>query len=200
MDIAIDEGVKIFTTSGYKGSFIEDKVHEANGYWFHKCVLIKHAISAEKEGADAVTLVGLEGTGFKHPLTNSTLINITIAKKMLKIPIIAAGGIGDSRGLLSTLFMGADAVCLGTALPISEECPVPLNIKEKWLDIDIFSEDFYKRIYHYNVKNFMYPSTAIAHQRTIIPLKDLIENLMNGAEDILKSWGYHSDTIDTTSI
>jgi len=98
VDIALNENCTIFTTSGYRASFIGKRVHEAGCHWFHKCVLIKHAISAENEGADGVTLVGLEGTGFKNPLTNTTLVNITLAKKMLKIPIIAAGGIGDSRG------------------------------------------------------------------------------------------------------
>ena len=200
LEIALNEGVKIFTTSGYKGSFIRDRVHEAGSYWFHKCVLLRHAISAETEGADAITLVGLEGTGFKNPLTNSTLVNITMAKKLLKIPIIAAGGIGDSRGFLAALAMGADAVCLGTALTITEECPVSTNIKEKWLNIDIFSEGYYKRIYHYNVKNFMYPSTAIAHYKGIVPLKDLIVSIVEGAEEILKSWGFKSNEFDSTLI
>ncbi|MHA1487803.1 MAG: NAD(P)H-dependent flavin oxidoreductase, partial [Promethearchaeota archaeon] len=138
VEIALHENCGIFTTSGYKASFIGKRVHEAGGLWFHKCVLIKHAISAEEEGADGVTLVGLEGTGFKNPQTNTTLVNITLARKMLKIPIIAAGGIGDARGFLSALAMGADAVCLGTALMTTSECPVSTNIKEKWLNLDIF--------------------------------------------------------------
>ena len=200
LEIALNERVKIFTTSGYKGDFISNRVHEAGGYWFHKCVLVRHAVSAEKAGADACCLVGLEGTGFKNPLSNTTLVNITMAKKLLKIPVIAAGGIGDSRGFLAALAMGADAVCFGTALMISEECPAPLKAKEKWIKIDIFSEDFYKRIYHYNVKNFMAPSTAIGHYNKIIPLKELIEGIVKGAEDILKTWGFNSNEFNSTLI
>ncbi|MFX1356130.1 MAG: NAD(P)H-dependent flavin oxidoreductase [Promethearchaeota archaeon] len=198
VEVALNEDCKIFTTSGYKSSFIGDRVHEAGGLWFHKCVLVKHAISAEQQGADAVTIVGLEGTGFKNPTTNTTLVNITMAKKLLNIPIIAAGGIGDSRGFLGALCMGADAVCLGTALMATEECPVPRNIKEKWINIDIFEEDFYKKIYHYNVKNFMAPSTAIAHCHEIIPMKQLIQDLMNKSEVILKSWGFNNNQFDST--
>jgi len=197
VDIAINENCSIFTTSGYKASFIGKRVHEAGGLWFHKCVLIKHAISAEEKGADGVTLVGLEGTGFKNPQTNTTLVNITLARKMLKIPIIAAGGIGDARGFLSALAMGADAVCLGTALMTTSECPVPERIKEKWLNLDIFDEQFHEKIYKYNVKNFMAPSTAIGHHNEIIPMKILIEDMIKNAEDILQSWGFDNNEINT---
>ena len=197
VDIALNENCSIFTTSGYKASFIGKRVHEAGGLWFHKCVLIKHAISAEEEGVDGVTLVGLEGTGFKNPLTNSTLVNITLARKMLKIPIIAAGGIGDARGFLSALAMGADAVCLGTALMVTRECPVPERIKEKWLNLDIYDEQFHEKIYKYNVKNFMAPSTAIGHHNEIIPMKTLIEEMIKKAENILLSWGFDNNEINT---
>jgi nitronate monooxygenase len=197
VEIALHENCGIFTTSGYKASFIGKRVHEAGGLWFHKCVLIKHAISAEEEGADGVTLVGLEGTGFKNPQTNTTLVNITLARKMLKIPIIAAGGIGDARGFLSALAMGAEAVCLGTALMTTRECPVPTKIKEKWLNLDIFDEHFHKKIYSYNVKNFMAPSTAIGHLNEIIPLKSLIEEIIKNAENILLSWGFDNNEINT---
>jgi len=190
VDIALNENCNIFTTSGYKASFIGKRVHEAGGLWFHKCVLIKHAISAEQEGANGVTLVGLEGTGFKNPQTNTTLVNITLARKKLKIPIIAAGGIGDARGFLSALAMGADAVCLGTALMTTSECPVPERIKKKWLSIDIFNEQFHEKIYAYNVKNFMAPSTAIGHHNEIIPMKTLIEEMIKNAENILLTWGF----------
>jgi len=197
VEIALKENCTIFTTSGYKASFIGTRVHEAGGLWLHKCVLVKHAIAAEKEGADGVTIVGLEGTGFKNPLTNTTLVNITMAKKLLKVPIIAAGGIGDSRGFLGALTLGADAVCLGTALMVTKECPVPERIKEKWLNLDIFDEQFHKKIYNYNVKNFMAPSTAIGHHKEIIPLKSLIEEMIKNAEDILLSWGYNNNDFNT---
>jgi len=197
IDIAFLEGCKIFTTSGYKSSFIEKRVHESGGYWIHKCTLLNHAISAESEGADAVTILGLEGTGFKNPNSNTTLVNITVMKKHLKIPMIAAGGIGDARGLLAALAMGADGVCLGTALMTTIECPVPLRVKQKWLQTDIFSEDFHKRIYLYNKKNFMAPSAAIAHSKEIIPMKKFLHELISNAENVLKSWGFNNNEFNT---
>jgi nitronate monooxygenase len=197
VEIALNEDVKTFTTSGYKAAFLGNRIHEAGCYWFHKCVLLKHAISAEKEGADAITLVGLEGTGFKNPLTNTTLINITMARKLLPIPIIAAGGIGDARGFLGALAMGADAVCFGTALMVTEECPVSIKSKEKWISSDIFEENFYKKIFHYNVKSFSSPSTAIGHRRKVIPMRNFVKEIMSGAEKILRSWGFAADEFNT---
>ena len=200
VEIALNENCNIFTTSGYRASFIGKRAQEAGSLWFHKCVLVKHAISAEKEGADGVTLVGLEGTGFKNPLTNTTLVNITIAKKMLKIPIIAAGGVGDARGFLSVLAFGADAVCLGTALMATKECPVPTNIKEKWLKLDIFEESFHNKIYKYNTKNFMAPSTAIGHHKKLVPTHKLIEELITEASGILHSWGFNNSEFNTLEL
>jgi nitronate monooxygenase len=197
VDIALNENCNIFTTSGYKASFLGNKIHDAGAIWIHKCVLLKHALSAEKEGADAVTIVGLEGTGFKNPYTTTTLVNITMAKKLLKTPVIAAGGIGDARGFLGALSMGAEAVCLGTALMATQECPVPQRIKEKWLNLDIFSKEFYKKIYHYNVKNFMAPSTAIGHLREIVPLKVLVSKIIKEAEEIIELWGFNNNQIST---
>jgi nitronate monooxygenase len=189
VNTALEENVGIFTTSGYKAKFIGKRIQESGAIWFHKCVVLKHAISAQESGADAVTLVGLEGTGFKNPLTQTTLINITMAKKLLDIPIIAAGGIGDARGFLGALIMGADAVCLGTALMSTRECPVSEDIKKKWLELDIFSENVHKKIYKYNTKSFMAPSTAIAHQIHILPLKEYLSKFIRDSELIFESFG-----------
>jgi NAD(P)H-dependent flavin oxidoreductase YrpB (nitropropane dioxygenase family) len=197
IEVAFSYGIKIFTTSGFKAKFMGDIIHQKGGSWFHKCVLVKHAISAEKDGADAVTLVGLEGTGFKSKTSNTTLVNITMAKKLLNIPIIAAGGIGDARSFLAALAMGADAVCFGTALMMTEECPVSKNIKIKWLKINIFTEEFYKKIYHFNLENFMAPSTAIGHRKEFISVKAFISEIMSGADEILKSWGFKNYEFST---
>ncbi|MHA1652177.1 MAG: nitronate monooxygenase, partial [Candidatus Helarchaeota archaeon] len=77
VEAAIDFGIKTMTTSAYKAKKIGDRLHEAGCFWIHKCATLKHAKSAEKHGVDMVTIVGIEGTGFKNPIQNTTLINIT---------------------------------------------------------------------------------------------------------------------------
>ena len=139
--------VTIFTTSAYQAPGLGTKIKDAGCYWFHKCVTMKHALAAQKVGADAVTLVGLEGTGFKNPVQNTTLVNITMARRLLNEPIIAAGGIGDARGFLGALAMGADAVCLGSSIIATSESLASENWKQKVLNQDIFDEKYYKKIF-----------------------------------------------------
>lgn len=190
LEIALNEGANIFTTSAYEATFLGERIHEAGCYWFHKCALMRHAQSAEKAGADAITLIGMEASGFKNPFQHTTLVNLTMAKRLLKVPIIAAGGIGDARGFLGVLAMGAEAVCLGTAILTTKESPLSIDIKNDWINMDIFTEDYHKNLYHFALKGTSVPSPAIGFQKKIIPLKDFIENLMNNAENILKSWGF----------
>ncbi|MFW9771556.1 MAG: NAD(P)H-dependent flavin oxidoreductase [Promethearchaeota archaeon] len=197
LDMALDHGVKIFTTSAYQAPHIGKKIQDNGGLWFHKCTTLKHALSAEKLGADAVTLVGLEGTGFKNPLQNTTLVNITMAKKLLKIPVIAAGGIGNARGFLAALAMGAEAVCFGTAILATKECTIPSSYKMKLINQDIFDEKFYKQIYHFQLKDKSIWSPAAGHIEKVVPVKTFIENIISEAETILKSWGYRGNEFNT---
>jgi NAD(P)H-dependent flavin oxidoreductase YrpB (nitropropane dioxygenase family) len=197
IEIALGAGVKVFTTSAYKAPKIWDKIHKANCKCIHKCATLKHALSAEKLGVDGITLVGLEGTGFKNPYQNTTLVNITMAKRLLKLPIVAAGGIGDARGFLSALAMGAEAVCFGSAILATKESPASKKWKEKILKQDIFDEKFYKKIYHFELKDSPIGSMAIGHLNKTISIKEFIDNIINDAEGILQSWGFESDKFST---
>ena len=197
LEVAINQGVNIFTTSAFQATFLGNRIREAGCYWFHKCSLMRHAISAEKAGANAVTLVGMEAAGFKNPYQHTTLVNLTMGKKLLSIPIIAAGGIGDARGFLGALVMGAEAVCLGTAILTTKESPLSEEMKESWMNTDIFTEDYHRRLYHLMLGPTRVPSSAIGFQKEIIPLKAFIENIINEAEEILKSRGFSKEEFIT---
>jgi len=197
LSLAIDMGIKVFTTSAYQAPGLGEKIKDAGCYWFHKCVTLKHAIAAQNLGADAVTLVGLEGTGFKNPVQNTTLVNITMARRLLSIPIIAAGGIGDARGFLGALAMGADAVCLGSSILATSESPASENWKQQILNQDIFDEKYYRKIFHLELKDSPIASMAIGHINEVLPIKTFIDNLVNETEQILKSWGYKSNNFNT---
>lgn len=199
-EVAINAGVNIFTTSAYKAKFIGKRIHEAGCYWFPKCPLMRHAISVEKAGADAITLMGMESAGFKNPYQHSTLVNLTMGRRLLKTPLIAAGGIGDARGFLGALAMGADAVCLGTAILATKESPLPTERKENWINTDIFTEDYHRRLYHLTLGGTSVPSPTIGFQNKVVPLKSLIENIMNETENILKSWGFDKEEFNTLSM
>jgi len=197
VDFALDSGVKVITTSAYKAAQIGKKVHDAGCVWFHKSATVKHAISAERAGADAVTIVGLEGTGFKNPNQNTTLINMTMARKLIKIPLIAAGGIGDARGFLAALAMGADAVCFGSAIMATKESPASEKWKKQVLNQDIFDEKFYKKIYHLELRDSPIGSMSIGHISSVTTIKEFIDDIITKAEKILRKWGIKGNEINT---
>jgi len=197
LDIAIDLDVNIYTTSAYQATRLGQRIHDRGGYWLHKCAIMDHAISAEKAGADMITLVGIEGTGFKNPLQQSTLVNITMGNKLLNIPLIAAGGIGDAHGVLASLMMGASAVCFGTALMAAEECPASEKIKRRLINQDIFEEDYYQQIYHHQLKDKSIWSPAAGLIDQVIPMKEFIKTIFKNAEKILRKYGFNGDEFNT---
>lgn len=130
IDIIIDEQVPVVETSVYRADKYGKKLQAAGVKWIHKVATVKHALSAEAQGADAVVIIGLEGTGFKNPVQLPTLIAIPWAVRQIKIPVIAGGGIGDSHGFMAALSMGAEAVYMGTAFMATKECPISDHYKQ----------------------------------------------------------------------
>jgi len=200
LEVAISAGVRIFTTSAYQANFLAERIHEAGCYWFPKCPLMRHATSAQKAGADAITLMGMESSGNKNPFQHTTLVNLTMGTRLLNVPIIAAGGIGDAHGFLGALAMGADAVCLGTAILATEESPLSVEKKLSRIKTDIFTEEYHQSLYHRRYGGTRVPSPSTAFHKEIIPLKDFLENIMYGAEQILKSWGFDKEEFNTLSL
>lgn len=130
LEVCIEQGVPV-ETAAYKPDALAARIKESGVTWIHKSARVKDALHAERLGADAVIVVGLEGVGFKNPEQLPTLISTTLAKKTIKIPFIAAGGIGDASGFMGALGMGADAVMMGTAFMATDECPLGKTAKEK---------------------------------------------------------------------
>lgn len=129
-EVAIEERVPVIFTAAYRADDHGKRAQEAGLKWIHKVATVQHALAAERQGADAVVIVGLEGAGFKNITQLPTLISITTAVRLLKIPLIAAGGIGDARGFLGALGMGAEGVYMGTAFMATKECPISDRYKQ----------------------------------------------------------------------
>ncbi len=130
LEVCIEQEVPV-ETAAYKPDALAPRIKEAGLTWVHKCARVRDAVHAEKLGADAVIVVGLEGVGFKSPEQLPTLISTIQAKKELKVPFIAAGGIGNAHGFMGALGMGADAIMMGTAFMATDECPLSEKAKEK---------------------------------------------------------------------
>jgi NAD(P)H-dependent flavin oxidoreductase YrpB (nitropropane dioxygenase family) len=180
---ALDEGINIGFTTSNDGSAIGHRIKEAGGIWIHKCETLKYAGSNTRKGADAVVLVGLEGAGDKNPEQHTTLINITLGRRLLKIPIIAAGGIADGYGLAGALAMGASGVYMRTAFMATKEFPLPEKDKKKIVKQDItdgrHTSSFYKK--KHNGRH----SPASGAIDSILTVKELINKTMAEARESL---------------
>jgi len=144
-EVAIEEQVPVIFTSAFRADDHGKRIKEAGLKWVHKVASIQHAIAAERQGADAVVIVGLEGTAFKSIFQLPTLTSITTAARLIKIPIIAAGGIGDARGLVAALCMGAEGVYMGTRFLATTECPVSDSYKRKLIDAKPWDDEYRKQ-------------------------------------------------------
>ena len=127
----IESGVKIVETAGNKPQehVAEFKKHRIKV--LHKCTSVRHALSAERMGVDAISIDGFECAG--HPGEDDVpgLILIPAAAEKVKIPMIASGGFADARGLVAALALGADGINMGTRFMCTKESPIHQLIKEK---------------------------------------------------------------------
>ncbi len=186
LEAALEEDVRTIFTSGYDGSQIGRVCKEAGRVWIHKCATLKHAVSAERKGADAVVLVGLEGTGYKSEEQHTTLINVTAGRRMLRVPLIAAGGIGDARGFLGALAMGASGVYLGTAFMATREFQAPQKFKHRIVSQDLTDPKIIRGIYE--MKHGLSPSLASGVIESVTTVGEFVETMIREAEAILAEW------------
>jgi len=128
-DAIIDSGVKILETAGNSPREFIARAKAAGMRLIHKCVTVRHALSAERHGVDIVSIDGFECAG--HPGEDDVggLVLIPAAARALGIPIIASGGIADGRGLAAALVLGAEGVNMGTRFCATREAPIHERIK-----------------------------------------------------------------------
>ncbi|MBN2076470.1 MAG: nitronate monooxygenase [Dehalococcoidales bacterium] len=129
LEVCIEERVPL-ETAAYKPDDLVPRIKESGLIWIHKAARVKDAIRAARLKADAVIIVGLEGTGFKSSEQLPTMLSLIWALREIDVPVVAAGGIGDARGLLGALGTGAEGIMMGTAFMATKECPLNDRMKE----------------------------------------------------------------------
>lgn len=92
----------------------------------------RHAIRAEQDGADAVVVAGMEAGG--HISHIGSIVSLPLVAASVQIPVVAAGGFCDGRGLVAALSLGAEAVAMGTRFALTQESAMPANIKRRYLE------------------------------------------------------------------
>lgn len=132
----IDAGITIVETAGNIPGAIYDIIKPHGIKTIHKCTSVRHALSAQRTGADVISIDGFECAG--HPGEDDVpgLVLIPRAVDALEIPIIASGGFADGRGLAAALSLGADGINMGTRFMCTVESPIHSDIKERILAQD----------------------------------------------------------------
>ena len=132
VDMICDKGVPVVTTgAGNPGKFIE-KLKQHNVKIIPVVPTVSLAKRLEKFGADALIVEGTEAGGHIGELTTMAVVPQVV--DAVNIPVIAAGGIGDNRGFLAALSLGAEGVQLGTRFVCSKEAKVHQRYKEKIIE------------------------------------------------------------------
>jgi nitronate monooxygenase len=132
----IDCGVDVVETAGSKPQEHIDDFKAHGIKIIHKCTSVRHALSAERMGADIISIDGFECAG--HPGEDDVpgLVLIPAAADKLKIPMIASGGLADARGLVAALALGAQGINMGTRFCATREAPIHSRVKQFLIESD----------------------------------------------------------------
>ncbi|KQX72580.1 MULTISPECIES: nitronate monooxygenase family protein [Aeromicrobium] len=127
----IEAGITVVETAGSSPEPHLPDFHGAGIKVIHKATSVRHALSAERKGVDAISIDGFECAG--HPGEDDVpgLILIPAAVRRLSIPVIASGGIASGQGLAAALALGAVAVNMGTRFMATAEAPIHDNVKQQ---------------------------------------------------------------------
>ena len=144
----IEAGIKIVETAGNKPIEHVEEFKKHGIKVIHKCTSVRHGLSAERMGVDAISIDGFECAG--HPGEDDVpgLILIPAAADKIKIPMIASGGFGDARGLVAALALGAEGINMGTRFMCTVESPIHENIKQQIVENDERATELIFRTMH----------------------------------------------------
>lgn len=141
--VLLEEKVPVINFSLGKGDWIVEAAHAYGGKVIATVTTYRHAKRAQEYGCDAVIATGNEAAAHGEQVTTMCLVPRLAGG--LDIPVIAAGGIADGRGLAAVLALGAEGAAMGTRLMATEESPLHENYKKLSLEKDVFDTLYSKR-------------------------------------------------------
>lgn len=133
--VLLEEQVPVINFALGKGDWLVRDAHKYGGKVIATVVNARHAKRAQDYGADGVIATGNEAAAHGEALTSMVLIPSLV--DAIHIPVIAAGGIADGRGLAAALALGAEGVALGTRLMTTQESPLHENFKKLSIEKDV---------------------------------------------------------------
>ncbi|MRR38596.1 nitronate monooxygenase, partial [bacterium] len=142
--VLLEEQVPVINFALGKGDWIVEAAHKYGGKVIATVVSPRHAKRAQEYGCDAVIATGNEAAAHGEFVTTFCLVPTLV--NVLDIPVIAAGGIADGRGLAAALALGAEGVAMGTRLMTTKESPLHRNYKELSISKETSDTIYSKRI------------------------------------------------------
>ena len=134
VDVILQERVPVVETAGRNPSKIIGRLKQAGVIVIHKCVNVKHALTAERLGVDIISMDGYECAGHPGDDDIPNLVLLPRAAEALRIPFIASGGIGNGAQLAAVLALGAEGINMGTRFMATREAPIKDGIKQALVD------------------------------------------------------------------
>ncbi|KAH9814818.1 hypothetical protein DFH28DRAFT_1095511 [Melampsora americana] len=135
--IILEEKIQICETAGGPSAVpIIKRLRDSNVFVIHKCVTIKHALTAIRVGVNMLSIDGFECAGHPGEDDIGGLVLLARAAQSLKIPFIASGGFANGRGLAGAIALGASGVNMGTAFMVTTEAEIHQKIKEEMIRAD----------------------------------------------------------------
>ena len=179
VDLVIKHGVRAVSYSRSPGKEMIARLKDAGVVCMPTIGLPKHAIKAVELGADVVTVQGGEGGGHTGSVPTSLLIPQVIDAVGDKVPVVAAGGFKDGRGLAGALAWGADGIAMGTRFLMTREAPVPEATKARYVTCNNPSNIIVSRAMD-GLPQRMIMNTMLADLEKSGPVKKLFLALING--------------------
>jgi enoyl-[acyl-carrier protein] reductase II len=130
IELALEEGVRIFATAAGNPDKFTKLLKDSGAMVMHVVPSVRHALKAEAAGVDMVVAEGTEAGGLVGPLGVTTFILVPQVVDAVRVPIIAAGGIGNARGFVAALALGAEGVQMGTRFLATKECESEESLKQ----------------------------------------------------------------------
>ena len=161
IDIAIKNGIKIFITSAGSPKKYTGYLKEKGCTVIHVCSSPELALKCQEAGVDAVVVEGFEAGGHNGRDELTSMVLIPQCKKLLDIPIIAAGGFASGGSVLAGLALGADGIQMGTRFMMTKESSAHQKYKDllvksksgdtmlmmkKHIPVRLFKNKFYEEI------------------------------------------------------
>lgn len=135
-EVALEEQVPLINVSLGKADWIAESAHAYGGKVLATVTTARHARSAIESGADALMATGHEAAAHGGDVTSLVLVP-SLASRFPDVPVVAAGGFADGRGLAAALALGADAVAMGTRFATTRESPLAAEVKKAMADPDL---------------------------------------------------------------